>query len=238
MKPVSINRQGVQLLRPGRRYRMTIAVEGAMLDGQLEGVLERIGFCDLGLTWPDDWPAQRPADWPEEPRTTFPYPVGMVRASADLWPPNGGAGVRFEPEIELGAGSFTLVRAWDCGPAWGRPEALEPVESFDEEGDFYKVGADAPASMPTGLKVAIGGAVVLAAWAVYSSTQEEKRIESDALKYAELAARAEHARTGARAAELERGGMTATDAHAVAELEAIEKDDQEAQIIAAIAAQG
>ena len=232
---VKPSRQGHILLRPGRRYRLLLAVEGIIALGQLDAVLERVGFVGLGLTWPDDWPALAPADWPAEPPSRLTYPHGLVRGSGDLW--CRGSAVRFEPETELGAGSFTLIRAWDVGEAASQGQAVDEYAEPDETGEF-EVGADAaPGEMSTGVKVALASALGLGLWAFWSGRKEEERLDSAAARYASLAARADTARIMARARELEAEGMGSSDAQAVAELESVERADEQNALAHAMAAE-
>ena len=236
IRPIRPNRQGVILLPPEHRYRLLFAVEGSMRLNELESALERTGFHELGVTWPDDWPDKRPHDWPEEPDVRTPYPVGMVRASGVLWPVFKCQAVKFEPEHELSGGSFTLLRAWDLGRVVAEPEPAD-----EEDREIVEVGQDAqaPAAAPmsTGVKVALVSGAVLAAWTVWQHGKEEGDVDRAAARYAQLAGRADAARTRQRAAELVAEGMSAKDAHAVAELEAVERDEA-AELVAAATAAG
>jgi hypothetical protein len=237
LRPIRPNRQGVILLPPEHRYRMLFAVEGIMRPGELERALERTGFHELGVTWENDWDALRPSDWPDEPEARAPYPVGLVRASGVLWPVYKCQAVKFEPEHELAAGSFTLLRAWDLGRVVAEPEEGQDLE----DREIVEVGQDADppsaAPMSTGVKVAIASAAALAVWTIWQHGKEDKDIDRAAARYAALASKADAARTRQRAAELVAEGMCAKDAGAVAELESVEREEA-AEIVAAAAAEG
>ena len=59
---------GSTVLRPGRFYRMLLVVNGAPLLEELEAAMTKLGFAghDLAISPSDQqWPGERPADWPD-----------------------------------------------------------------------------------------------------------------------------------------------------------------------------
>lgn len=167
--------EGELQFRRGRRYRMTIVVNGVCDAEDLDAQLGAYGFVGIASSTPATWPEDKPKDWPHEalPRIAAnECPVRVSCLFADEEP------ITFLPDWSIGetGASATIVLAWDVGQA-------SPAETTG--------GASAAAAAPDSPKpkstvpyavaavIGLGGVVVFNHWQAQRRMElETKRLES------------------------------------------------------------
>jgi hypothetical protein len=171
---------GSFVLRPGRRYRLLVVVNGPTTCDELEATLARSGVEEAVASGPRDWESERPTDWPDEALVATAANECLARVSGVLTP--GSPAVRFEHDHPIAPGAtYTIALAWDYGPATARlPEervgaAPPPAKSSERQGpNFLAIAAVA------GLGVGL-----------CSMWRSSRRLERDEARYASQEAKAE-----------------------------------------------
>jgi hypothetical protein len=209
---------GSILLRAGRFYRLLLVVNEAPLVEELQRAMAHVGFDghDLALSASDDqWPDERPADWPAETLPDVAANEQLVRVSGSF----SGRTLRVLVDTPIaGGGTFTIWQAWDAGP--GRPADEETT------GAIATGAPPAGAKSPTGVFVCLAlGALGVGAWRFIANA---RRLEREEERLQALEARAERGRLGARIRELMTGGYPEGDATAIAAAESMARADHAA----------
>jgi hypothetical protein len=200
------------VLRPGRRYRLLIVVNGASSCDALEEALVRAGFEHHVCVAPADWAHEKPDDWPSEPIVSTAANECLVRMSGVLR--SNVAGVLFERDrpIEPGA-TYTIVAAWD----YGEPRA--PAGAPERAGQAPPARRPATKSDDTGPRVLAVAAVAGLGLGIWSMWRSSRRYERDEARYASVTARAERDELAARVQHYLEHGHARRDAEDMAERE-------------------
>jgi hypothetical protein len=209
---------GSILLRTGRFYRLLLVGNDAPLALELQRAMVHLGFDghDLAISASDDqWPDERPADWPAETLPDIAANEQLVRVSGSF--PGRTLRVLVDTPV-AGGGTFTIWQAWDMGP--GR-------RSDEETTGAVATAARPPAAKsPPGVFVCLAlGALGVGAWRFIANA---RRLEREEERLQALEARAERARLGGRIRELMTGGYPEGDATAIAAAESMMRAEQAA----------
>ncbi len=198
-------------LRSGRLYRLLVLINGPPAEAELEGALVKSGFseADLALSSERTWRFERPHDWPAEPLPAIAANEQLARISGSFM----GGTIRIRPDTPIaGGGTFTILAAWDYGPARAHhaPEA---------EGET--TGAARPRPDPMKVVLLAGSAAALTGigWAAWRAVSLNRRVRRDEERLKSLALRADRARMAGRVRALMSEGHTPRDAEAIAATE-------------------
>jgi hypothetical protein len=199
------------VLRPGRRYRLLILVNGPSSCDALESALVRAGFEDPVCSAPADWSQDKPEDWPSEPIVPSEANECLVRMSGVLR--GNVAGVRFgrDQPIEPGA-TFTIVAAWDYGEA-------DPPAPRVASGQAPAQGAPVAKRDDVGPRLLAVAAIASVGFGVYTLMRSSRKYERDQTRYAAVTARAERDELAARVQYYLEHGHARSDAEDMAERE-------------------
>ena len=210
MKGIALDADGTLALRGGRRCRLLVVVTGPTTCDALEQALARRGLEDVIASAPQDWQAERPADWPKEPLIPSCANECLVRASAIV-----GRSVRLarDEAIEEGA-VFTVHAGWDYGPApapaarerTGAAAASQPAPS-----------ASTPATNNNNGQLVKAGLLVAFGFGLWSFMSYRRKEEADEERLALAAARAHRDELLARAEHYFKQGESEQEAQAHAE---------------------
>jgi hypothetical protein len=203
---------GTFVLRPGRRYRVLLLVNGPSSCDELEAALVRAGFDEAVCSAPVDWVAERPGDWPNEPLVATAANECLVRVSGVL---HGNVpGVRFSRDQAIEAGAtYTIVAAWDYGPAQVAPP---PAERTGHASPAHVAPVKNNDKGPRVLAIAAVAGLGLGLWSMWRSS---RRYERDQERYASVTARAEREELAARVQHYLEHGHARPDAEDMAERE-------------------
>jgi hypothetical protein len=195
-----------------------LLVNGAPLVEELDAAMAKLGFAghDLAISASDEeWPDERPADWPPETLPDVAVNEQWVRVSGSFH----GRTIRVLPDMPIaGGGTYTIWQAWDTGP--------ERAPDSEMTGAAPQVTQAPDSKSHTGLFVGLVlGAIGVGAWQYITHT---KRAEKDRARLDVLEARAERARLGGHIRELMTGGYPEGDAAAIAASEAMMREEQTA----------
>ena len=174
---------GEYVLRAGRRYRLLLVVNGSTSCDALEEALSGVGFNGAVASSPDDWrqaPADggAPPDWPKEPHVEPAANECLVRASGVLAPDGGIRQVSFvrDERIAGGEACYTIVGAWDYGPARRMERTGEaPSSSSSSSGS----------ESSSGNKLLVGGIMAglgFGAWSLLKKGKQQQKDEERLLK--------------------------------------------------------
>ena len=210
-RPVAPTAEGTFVLRPGRRYRLLLLVNGPSSCDELEGALVRAGFDEAVCSAPGDWSVERPGDWPNEPAVAAAANECLVRTSGVLV--GNVPGVRFarDQTIEPGA-TYTVTAAWDYGQA-------RPREAVAERAGLASPASAAPAKGDKGPRVLAIAAVAGLGLGLWSMWRSSRRYERDEERYASVTARAEREELAARVQYYLEHGHARPEAEDMAERE-------------------
>jgi hypothetical protein len=211
-RPLAPGVDGAFVLRPGRRYRLVLLVNGPSSCDELEGVLVRAGFEHPVCSAPGDWEAERPADWPSEPLVATAANECLVRTSGVLRGNVPGVPFARDQGIESGA-TYTIVAGWDYG------EARAPQRADDRVGQAPPTSAALAKSNDTGPRVLAVAAVAGLGLGLWSMWRSSRRYERDEERYASITARAERDELAARVHYYLEHGHARPDAEDMAERE-------------------
>jgi hypothetical protein len=210
---------GSTVLRPGRFYRLLLVVNGAPLLEELDAAMTKLGFAghDLAISPSDEqWPSERPIDWPEEILPDIAVNEQLVRVSGSFV----GRAIRVLLDTPIaGGGTHTVWQAWDVGPGRSPDETVAGAPPSEQ--------AAQPKSH-TGLFVCVAlGAIGFGAWQYVSNS---RRLEKEEERFNALEARAERARIGGRIRDLMTRGYPEGDAAAIATSESIVRAEEAEQL--------
>jgi hypothetical protein len=187
-----------------------VVVTGPTTCDALEQVLARHGLEAAIASAPQDWQAERPADWPKEPLIPSCANECVVRVSAIV-----ARSVRLarDQPIEDGA-VFTVHAAWDYGPA--------PAPASREHTGAAATAPPTPAAAATAtgnnngqlIKASLLVAFGFGLWSFMSSRRKE---EAEEERLALAAARAHRDELLARAEHYFKQGESEQEAQAHAE---------------------
>jgi hypothetical protein len=205
---------GSTVLRTRRFYRLLLVANGAPLVDELTASMEKLGFAphDLAVSDSDEqWPRERPADWPAETLPEIAANEQFVRVSGSF----EGRSIRVLSDTPIaGGGTYTVWQAWDVGPARA-PEPTTGSEPITPANDLKS---------HTGLFVCLAlGALGVGAWQYVANS---RRLEKEEERFNALEARAERARIGGRIRDLMTRGFPEGDATAIATTESIARVEQ------------
>ncbi len=190
---------GATVVRPGRRYRLLLLVQGPTDTKNLIACLTSCGFGSIGVSLPDDWQKHRPKDWPDEGMYGLMDGQCLIRVSAEV---HRRAPVRVEGENEIEPGALLrILETWDCGEAESsvaRTGAAELARSSSGE--------------DKGRKFVIGAAVVAGVALGCNWLSGRRKLEKEQERFEDMTRRAEEDEIKRRVHELAAGGMDRTEA--------------------------
>jgi hypothetical protein len=206
-RSVAQTADGATVVRPGRRYRLLLLVQGPTDTKTLIACLASCGFGSIGVSLPDDWSKHRPKDWPDEGMYALMDGQCLIRASAEVHR-RGPVRVECDNDIEPGA-VMRLIETWDCG------EAESPVTRTGAvELDKASRGED------KGRKFVIGAAAVAAVALGWNWLSGRRKLEKEQERFERMQHSAEEDEIKRRVHELAAGGMDRTEAFVRAKDEA------------------
>ena len=200
-RPIGATPDGATILQPGRRYRLLLVVQGSTdTDALCSTLIHAAGFEPqrLGVSLPQDWPAERPPDWPEESLIGLMPGQSLIRVSGPCWTPGP---VRLEHETPIPPGaSFRVIDAWDYGQA-------EPPAPLQE-----RTGAAPPQPSGRAKKMLFGAAAIAGVALGWHWLQGKRKEERDEERLLRLADRAEREDLSRAVQEMVSGGMSRAEA--------------------------